>query len=109
MVRNSFCIVHHPTTQGEHDGTQLPILNRSRASHRTLPVVLLETIREYGLEVLEASGELELTRRAHANYHLRLAEEVDPKLVDSQQTIWLERLEWEHDNLRAAMRWSLER
>jgi predicted ATPase len=72
-------------------------------------LVMLETIREYGLECLTMSGELELTRRAHANYYLALAEEVDPKLEGPQQAVWLERLEREHVNLRAAMRWSLER
>ncbi len=72
-------------------------------------LVMLETIREYGLECLAMSAELELTRRAHANYYLALAEEAKPKLRGPQQTVWLERLEQEHDNLRAAMRWSLER
>jgi predicted ATPase/class 3 adenylate cyclase/DNA-binding CsgD family transcriptional regulator len=69
---------------------------------------MLETIREYGLEALEASGEMEVTRQAHATYYQRLAEEAEPGLVGTQQTVWLERLEREHDNLRAAMRWSLE-
>ncbi len=72
-------------------------------------LTMLETIREYALECLRQSGELEPTRRAHANYYLRLSEEVGPKLGDQQQAVWLERLEREHDNLRAAMRWSLER
>ncbi|MFL5658472.1 MAG: tetratricopeptide repeat protein [Ktedonobacteraceae bacterium] len=91
------------------------LLDKSLVQQQSTPgdeeprLVLLETVREYGLEALEASGELELTRRAHANYYLRLAEEVDPKLVGSQQAVWLECLEREHDNLRAAMRWSLER
>ena len=71
--------------------------------------VMLETIREYGLECLTASGEMELTRRAHAAYFLRLAEEMAPKLVGPQQAAWLGRLEREHDNLRAAMEWLLER
>jgi Tetratricopeptide repeat len=71
-------------------------------------LVMLETIREYGLEALEASGEVEVTRQAHATYYLRLAEEAEPELVGPQQVIWLERLEREHDNLRAAMQWSLE-
>jgi predicted ATPase/DNA-binding CsgD family transcriptional regulator len=71
-------------------------------------LVMLETIREYGLEALSASGELEATCRAHALYYLRLAEEAEPELVGPQQLVWLERLEREHDNLRAALRWSLE-
>jgi predicted ATPase/DNA-binding CsgD family transcriptional regulator/tetratricopeptide (TPR) repeat protein len=72
-------------------------------------LLMLETIREYGLESLAMSGELELTRRVHADYYLALAEEVGSSLGDPQPAVWLERLEQEHDNLRAAMWWSLER
>jgi predicted ATPase/serine/threonine protein kinase/DNA-binding CsgD family transcriptional regulator len=70
--------------------------------------VMLETIREYGLEVLAASGEEEATRQAHATYYLTLAEQAEQELVGPQQTLWLEQLERELDNLRAAMRWMLE-
>jgi predicted ATPase/DNA-binding CsgD family transcriptional regulator/tRNA A-37 threonylcarbamoyl transferase component Bud32 len=70
--------------------------------------VMLETIREYGLECLLASGKLEVTWQAHARYYLALAEEAEPELVGPQQVAWLERLEREHDNLRAAMRSTLE-
>ena len=75
-------------------------------------LVMLETIREYGLECLAASkedGEVEATRRAHADYYLKLAEETEQKLRSAQQVIWLERLEREHDNLRTALRWLVER
>ncbi len=72
-------------------------------------LVMLETIREFGLECLAMSGELEATRREHAAYYLVLAEEAEPKLEGPQQAVWLQRLEQEHDNLRAAMGWSLER
>src|SRR5947209_8264900 len=75
-------------------------------------LVMLETIREYGLECLAASeeaGEAEATRLAHANYYLQLAEETEQKLRSAQQVIWLEQLEREHDNLRTALRWLVER
>ncbi|TMD69535.1 MAG: tetratricopeptide repeat protein [Chloroflexi bacterium] len=72
-------------------------------------LVLLETIRQYGLEVLTVSGEMEITRQVHALYYLRLAEEAEPELGGPQQAVWLERLEREYDNLRAALRWCLER
>src|SRR5205085_3473688 len=71
-------------------------------------LIMLETIREYGLECLAVNGEMEITRRAHADYYLVLAEEAEPKLDGPDQVAWLERLEREHDNLRAAMQWSLE-
>ena len=70
-------------------------------------LLMLETIREYGLEALAASGELEAARKTHALYYLALAEEAEPKLGGPQQAMWLERLEREHDNLRAALQWSL--
>jgi predicted ATPase/class 3 adenylate cyclase/DNA-binding CsgD family transcriptional regulator len=72
-------------------------------------LVMLETIREYGLELLETSGEMEAMRQAHAEFYLQLAEEAEPKLGGLQQAVWLERLEQELDNLRAALWWLLER
>ncbi len=71
-------------------------------------LVMLETIREFGLEVLAASGEEEMTRQAHAAYYLALAEEAEPEYGGPQQVVWLERLEREHGNLRAALQWSIE-
>ncbi len=68
----------------------------------------LETIREYGLECLVASGESQVTRRAHAEYYLRLVEEAEPQLKGVQQTTWLAKLEQEQENLRAALRWFIE-
>ena len=63
---------------------------------------MLETIREYGVERLEASGEADELRRRHAERYLALAEEAEPNLyVYSGE--WLGRLEREHDNLRAAL------
>ncbi|MFN2470919.1 MAG: adenylate/guanylate cyclase domain-containing protein [Gaiellaceae bacterium] len=65
---------------------------------------MLETIREYALERLEASGEADDLRRRHADYFLALAEEAQPyaREVDAA---WLDRLDQELDNLRAALDW----
>jgi predicted ATPase/class 3 adenylate cyclase len=71
-------------------------------------LVMLETIREYGLERLNAHGEMEAAQQGHAEYYLRLSEKAEPELVGPQQAMWLERLEQEHENLRAVMQWSLE-
>jgi predicted ATPase/DNA-binding CsgD family transcriptional regulator len=71
-------------------------------------MLMLATIREYGLEALASAGEMESTRWAHASYYLSLAERAELELGGPQQGAWLDRLEREHDNLRAALQWSLE-
>src|SRR6266849_4025161 len=70
--------------------------------------MMLETIREYGREALEASGEAEVTHQTHAAYYLALAEAAERAWNGPQQAVWFARLEQEHDNLRAAMNWLLE-
>ena len=70
---------------------------------------LLEMMRQYGREKLEESGEARQVRERHAGYYLALAEEAEPELKGAGQVAWLERFEREHDNLRAAISWSLER
>ena len=67
--------------------------------------LMLETIREYGRECLEAAGELEQIRRAHVEHFLALVEQAEPELTGPRQGWWLDRLEAEHDNLRAAFAW----
>ena len=69
--------------------------------------LMLETIHDYAWEKLDESGEAELMRRSHADYFVALAEQAEPELRGSQQKLWMERLEDEHDNLRAALRWAL--
>jgi predicted ATPase/DNA-binding CsgD family transcriptional regulator len=72
-------------------------------------LLILETIREYSLERLKASGEAEAMRRRHTTYFLAMAEQSDLKLRSAEQSIWRRRLVIEQDNLRAALRWTLER
>jgi predicted ATPase/class 3 adenylate cyclase len=69
--------------------------------------VMLETIHEFARQKLRESGEAEEVRRLHAHYFLALAEEAEPEVEGAQQALWVERLEEEHDNMRAALSWSL--
>ena len=71
-------------------------------------LLMLETIREYALERLKASGEAEAMQRRHTTYFLAMAEQSDLKLRSAEQSIWRRRLVVEQDNLRAALRWTLE-
>ena len=71
-------------------------------------VGLLETIREFALERLAEAGELDSARRRHAEHYAALAEQAHPQLYGPAQLAVLDRLEAEHDNLRAALAWSLE-
>jgi tetratricopeptide (TPR) repeat protein len=70
---------------------------------------MLETIREYALEQLRATGELEAVRSRLADVLVALAERAEPELTGPEQVTWLDRLEKEHDNLRAVLQWCAER
>jgi predicted ATPase/Tfp pilus assembly protein PilF len=69
---------------------------------------MLEPVRQYAREKLEEGGEAEKIRGRHAGYYLALAEEAEPQIKGHDQGEWLDRLEDENDNLRAAIGWSLE-
>ena len=69
---------------------------------------MLETIREYGTELLADRSETEEIGRRHAAFYLALAEQAGPALTGPEALVWLARLDTEHDNLRAALRWARE-
>jgi non-specific serine/threonine protein kinase len=69
---------------------------------------MLEVVREFALEMLEEAGELEDLQRRHSHVFLALAEEAEPFLYGANAFEWLEKLENDHDNLRAALSWSRE-
>ncbi|MCC7023849.1 MAG: tetratricopeptide repeat protein, partial [Thermomicrobiales bacterium] len=66
---------------------------------------MLQTIREFGQEALAASGERDTARDAHAVWFLSLAIEAETHLTGPAANAWLERLDTDHDNLRAALDW----
>ncbi|MEW6400886.1 MAG: tetratricopeptide repeat protein [Chloroflexota bacterium] len=67
---------------------------------------MLETLREFGLQQLEASGEQDIVCRRHADFYLALAEGAEASLESTEQVKWMDRMEQEHDNLRAALEWT---
>ena len=67
---------------------------------------LLETVREYSRDRLDESGEAAGVRTRHLKWYLRLAERAEPELIGADQSLWLDRVGVEHDNLRAALEWS---
>jgi tetratricopeptide (TPR) repeat protein len=70
---------------------------------------LLEIIGEYAREKLDESGETERLRQQHRDFFISLAEQTAPKLRSAEQFTGLDRLELEHDNLRAAWDWAIDR
>jgi DNA-binding CsgD family transcriptional regulator len=70
---------------------------------------LLETLRVFGWEHLQNRGEVDELRCRHLDLFVRLAEQGGVALQGQQQVAWLQRLETEHENLRAALRWAEER
>jgi non-specific serine/threonine protein kinase len=91
-------------------------LIRDEAPHRTPDgqprYSMLETVRQYGRELFAATGEsgaaeATATHEQHWDWCMALADQAVVAFVDAQQATWLDRLEREHDNLRAALAWSL--
>ena len=68
---------------------------------------LSEPLREFGARQLSLQGQADTSRR-HAEYYLSLAERAEPELTGARQGEWLDRLERDHDNFRAALDWCQE-
>jgi predicted ATPase len=66
---------------------------------------MLETIREYAVEQLVGTGASDSIRRRHVDHFLALAERAAAELRGPNQTVWLGRLDAEHDNFRSALTW----
>jgi predicted ATPase/DNA-binding CsgD family transcriptional regulator len=70
-------------------------------------LAMLETLREYGVEQLRTRGEEAAARCAHAKCVVQMVEAGEPQLIGPGQDAWLQQLDLEHDNIRAAIEWSL--
>ena len=104
--------------EGIEEGEVLDLLSRlvsksmvvvESAEGSALRYGMLQPVRQYGQERLGATGEADLVRRRHAWWYFELAKEVEPWLRGARQEVWLEHLEREYSNLRAALGWALER
>jgi predicted ATPase len=84
-----------PFDAGEHDPRFTPRFS------------MLETIREFGLKQLEAEGEIQAVRAAHAAYYDELAQEADREIWGAAVAEWISRLDMENENLRAALSYYL--
>jgi predicted ATPase/DNA-binding CsgD family transcriptional regulator len=90
-----------------------PLIDQSLVQLRETPnqvsrLTMLETTREFGLEQLARAGEERAARQAHVDWHVALAEQAASALQGPRQGEWLDRLEDEMGNLRAALAWSVE-
>ena len=92
------------------DASLVSRVEEGDASAETDPrFTMLETVREFGLDQLLASGEADEIRRRHAAWCVALAERAAPELRGSASDTWIARLVAEHDNLRAALDWATDR
>lgn len=89
------------------------LVDKSMLQHELRPngeprFMLLETLREYALERLDADGQTEAARKRHLEYYLALVESIEPGPKEPNLPAWMKALEEEHDNLRAALQWGLD-
>jgi predicted ATPase/DNA-binding XRE family transcriptional regulator len=84
------------------------LLQREETAGQEPRFAMLETVREYALERLAETREAAPLAQQHAAYYLAWAEMGAPQVFSAAQGRWLDRLEQEHDNLRAALRWCIE-
>jgi predicted ATPase len=91
------------------DKSQLQRIESESDERNDRCLFMLQTMREYGLELLAQHGEMEATQQAHAAYYLALMEKAESHLAGAEQGRWFDCLEREHENLRAAQRYFVER
>ncbi len=84
------------------------LINQTATANGEPRFMMLETIREYALERLIASEELDTARQHHLEHFVRFAESAETHAFGREQVLWHDRLEAELENLRAALTWSLD-
>ncbi|MEO8289286.1 MAG: tetratricopeptide repeat protein [Chloroflexota bacterium] len=82
------------------------LLKRQEGVDGASRFTMLEMLREYAVGCLERSGESDVIGRSHTEYYLALGEASAPESRGPRQSAWVKRLEQEHDNMRAALRWT---
>lgn len=104
----------------QHSGTNIELVDaleslvsknlvrREEGSDGEGRFVMLETVREYAIEQLQAATELAEMRKRHAYFFLGMAEKAEHELAGPDQHLWLKYLEVEHGNFRGAIQWSLQ-
>ena len=88
--------------------TEKGLLRAERSAHGEMRFRMLVVVRDYALETLAGQPVLAAVSRSHAEYYTDFAQSSLPQLYSSEAPLWLNRFELEMDNLRAAVRWSLE-
>jgi non-specific serine/threonine protein kinase len=97
---------HHDPHTALSDLIDNSLVRREPATDGALRFRILQTLREYGLEQLEACGEGETTRRRLAAYFVAFAQQALDGLWGPDQAVWLERMEADLDSVRAVLEWS---
>lgn len=104
----ALAVIGPPASVNVLDSLVNKSLLRSVETNGAARLVMLWTIREFGWELLAQTAERQAAQRAAAAYYLSLAENAEKKLTGADQKDWLQRLDREQDNLRAALRWAIE-
>jgi predicted ATPase len=96
-----------PMLEGIASLVDKSMLQHKRRENGEPRFVMLEVLREYALEELDAAGQTEHAQRRHANHYLQLVEAIEPGPKEPDLPTWMKQLEEEHDNIRAALSWAL--
>ena len=104
----ALAVLAPPTSLDVLDSLASKSLLRLSETEGAPRLLMLETIRDFGLEQLSNARELDSARLAHALHYLSFVEGAEPELTGPNQPLWLQRLSREQDNLRAALHWAIE-